>query len=181
MKKILICFALLIFGVRCQAGVQTQFAIQPTPEIGFTVPVLPAQDSEDDNSQIAIPALTSSPLELEFLIEKAKEDLAQRLSISITQIDLVEATEMVWPDTSLGCPLPGMVYEQVQTAGYIIQLEANREKYGYHTDIDNTVFLCEPASIESGSQKETDKNVEDGWPNQTKDNDVIIITPTPRK
>jgi hypothetical protein len=49
----------------------------------------------------SIPGLTT-------LIEKAKEDLAQRLSIPLSQINTVEAKEVFWPDASLGCPQPGL-------------------------------------------------------------------------
>jgi hypothetical protein len=131
-------------------------------------------------SMIRSPTVNGIPPAPNELVEKAREDLAQRLSVPVSQIDLVEAKEVVWSDASLGCPLPGMIYAQVQTAGYLIQLEANSEKYGYHTDLGNTVFLCEPASIENSSQKENEKNVEDGWPNQPKDKEMIKLTPTKR-
>ena len=121
---------------------------------------------------------TPSASGLEGLIEKAKEDLAQRLSISLDQISLVEATGVVWSDSSLGCPLPRMTYAQVQTAGFLLQLEASEQVYSYHADMDNTVILCESAANEYSSKKDKDKSIDDGWPNQTKDKDVIFVTPT---
>jgi len=80
---------------------------------------------------------------MEGLIEKAKEDLAQRLAIDVENINVLEARAVVWPDASLGCPQPGIVYAQVQTAGYLIQLEANSEIYEYHMDTGEQVILCE--------------------------------------
>lgn len=69
---------------------------------------------------------------LQNLIEKAKEDLVQRSSIPITQINLVEAREVVWPDASLGCPRPEMAYAQVLTPGYLILLKAGDTTFEFH-------------------------------------------------
>ena len=80
---------------------------------------------------------------LQNLIKKAKEDLAQRLSISMAQINLVEMTEVEWSDSSLGCPQPGMDYLQVITPGYLILLEANAQTYEYHSNRDTYFVLCE--------------------------------------
>ena len=53
--------------------------------------------------------------------------------------------------------------------------------YGYHTNMQDTITLCSYALEENSSPKNTDTNFDDGWPNQTMDRDVIIITPTPWK
>lgn len=80
---------------------------------------------------------------LQSLIEKAKEDLAHRLSILGTQINLVEATAVTWPDASLGCPREGMAYAQVLTPGYLIRLEANGKTYEYHASRGTYIIYCE--------------------------------------
>lgn len=80
---------------------------------------------------------------LEYLIEIAKEDLAQRLSMSVTQINLVETAEVEWSDSSLDCPQPGMEYLQVITPGYRILLETNGNLYEYHSNRDTYVVYCE--------------------------------------
>lgn len=80
---------------------------------------------------------------LQSLIETAKEDLTQRLSIPVTQINLVEATEVEWSDSSLDCPQPGMDYLQVITPGYRIVLEAGGQAYEYHSNRDAYVIYCE--------------------------------------
>jgi hypothetical protein len=180
----LFCFILILVIPACTAVADfesttpTQPASSPTIDVGFTVPVLPTQEPQKDSTQMTQPTPPPYSSGLEGLIEKAKEDLAQRLSISISQIDLVEAKEVVWPDASIGCPQPGMMYAQVQTMGFLVQLEAAEQVYSYHTDMDNTIILCESNPKEKRVNKDTDKNVEDGWPNQTKDKDVIIVTPT---
>jgi len=81
--------------------------------------------------------------DLQDLIEKAKENLAQRLSIPSSQIDLLEAADVVWSNASLGCPQPGMMYADVLTPGYLILLNANGQEYEYHASKSSDVFLCE--------------------------------------
>lgn len=96
-------------------------------------------EDQKDSEQMTQPPSTG----MEFLIEKAKTDLAQRLSISISEINLIEAREVVWPDASLGCPQPGMEYAQVLEDGALIVLEAQGATYDYHSGGTRGLFLCE--------------------------------------
>lgn len=89
---------------------------------------------------------TPSAFGLQGLIEKAKEDLAQRLSISANQINLVDAPEVEWSDSSLDCPQPGIDYLQVITPGYRILLEAGGQEYEYHSNRDAYAVYCENAN-----------------------------------
>jgi hypothetical protein len=84
---------------------------------------------------------------LEALIHLAQEDLAQRLSIPIEQIEVLEARSVVWPDSSLGCPQPGMRYKQVPQDGSLIKLAVDGGVYEYHSGGGREPFLCEPASL----------------------------------
>jgi hypothetical protein len=86
-----------------------------------------------------------SPIEhkLDTLIQSAKEDLAQRLSISVEQIEVVEARSVVWPDASLGCLQPGKMYAQVVTPGFVVVLEAKDRTHRYHADAGDRLILCE--------------------------------------
>ena len=96
------------------------------------------------------------PPGMESLIEKAKEDLAQRLSVLITKIDLIEAKSVVWPDSSLGCPQPGMRYKQVPEDGVLIVLEAQGTVYEYHDGGGRGLFLCEQALSKSEKPPQID-------------------------
>lgn len=58
--------------------------------------------------------------------------LAQQLGISPDAITVVTIEEVTWPDASLGCPQPGMMYAQVLTPGYRLVLEAAGKTYEYH-------------------------------------------------
>lgn len=76
------------------------------------------------------------------IVESTKKDLADQLGIGIDQIKTVAVEKKEWPDSSLGCPQPGYMYAQVITPGYWIILEANGEKFDYHTDLEGRVVLC---------------------------------------
>ena len=77
------------------------------------------------------------------LVLQAKEDLAGRLGIAISEIELLSFEEVVWPDSSLGCPQPGMRYKQVPYDGALIRLSAGGQIYDYHNGGSRGVFLCE--------------------------------------
>lgn len=92
-----------------------------------------------------VSAMTQTALDpgLQRLVEMAKEDLATRLSIAVDEIDLIEAKAVVWPDSSLGCPQPGMQYLQVPEDGAFVILQARGLNYEYHTGGSRGLFLCE--------------------------------------
>ena len=89
------------------------------------------------------PLPTASNPDLQNLIEKAREDLAERLSVPTTQINLNEVTEVEWSDSSLDCPQPGIAYLQAITPGYRIVLEVNSQSYEYHSNRDAYFVYCE--------------------------------------
>jgi hypothetical protein len=76
------------------------------------------------------------------LVQTAKDDLAQRLNVEAEGIQVVKAEAVQWPDGSLGCPKPGMMYNQMVTPGYQIILSAGGTEYDYHGNASE-VFLCE--------------------------------------
>jgi hypothetical protein len=113
----------------------------PSEDTPFTTASLPSiQESDTEtNPSLPIPAIRG----IQTVIEKAKEDLAQRRLISTSEIQLIESEEVLWSDTSLGCPHPGTAYAQIVTPGYLIKLEANGIEFEYHANIHNYVFYCE--------------------------------------
>lgn len=92
---------------------------------------------------------------LQSLVEQAKEDLAERLSIPVSSIDLLEARDVTWTNSSLGCPQPGMYYMEVLAPGYLIRLRADGREYEYHAGRSRKVFLCpNPSPPLSGQYEE---------------------------
>ncbi|CAG0991480.1 hypothetical protein ANAEL_02320 [Anaerolineales bacterium] len=93
---------------------------------------LDAQLPDDEGSQPA-------PREI---VEKVKADLVKQFKVNADEIRVREARAVDWPDTSLGCPQPDMVYAQVITPGYWVLLEVEGKQYPYHTDRDGQIILC---------------------------------------
>lgn len=86
------------------------------------------------------------------LIERARVDLARRLTLPESQINVIEAKEAAWPDASLGCPQPGVDYVQIPTPGYLVKLEYGGNEFEYHVGIHGNVLYCEnPAPPISGA------------------------------
>jgi hypothetical protein len=77
------------------------------------------------------------------LVESARKDLAKRLSIPASEIALVEFRKTTWPDGSLGCPQPGMMYTQMVQDGTVIRLTARKRTYEYHSGTAAEPVLCE--------------------------------------
>jgi hypothetical protein len=106
--------------------------VQPETEERTMTPTPPGEATE-----------AKLPSEAEEAVQLAQEDLRQRLDLAPEAIRLVSVEAVDWPDTSLGCPEPGMMYAQVITPGFRVVLEAERETYEYHTHQGRVVVLCD--------------------------------------
>lgn len=146
--RILLVGYLVFLSARCNPVPATNAPETPThPSIetavlpeAQTLPPSPTQEDEmQTDPSLPIPAVPG----LEILIEKAKADLAQRLSVPVSQIDTLEAKQVFWPDESLGCPQPGATYAQTVIPGYLILLQSNGDEFEYHANIHHRVFYCE--------------------------------------
>lgn len=74
-------------------------------------------------------------------IDMAVNDLAGRLKINADQINLVQVVANTFGNTSLGCPKPGVMYAQVLTPGFVIELSYLNNTYTYHAGLE-TVVTC---------------------------------------
>ncbi|MBI2757227.1 MAG: hypothetical protein HYX49_00950 [Chloroflexi bacterium] len=115
-------------------------------------PALAASSNSSGSSLQSANAPTNTPefadtpsveLDVDKLVDLAKKDLAGRLKIDLTQIALLKAMEITWPDVSQGCtPSSGQILTKGQVYGYRVWLEAGGQKYIYHTALTGQVFLC---------------------------------------
>ncbi|HWE24044.1 MAG TPA: hypothetical protein VG496_08900 [Myxococcales bacterium] len=87
-------------------------------------------------------ARLKSTMATEQIVALARTDLAARLNIPADEIETRLVRPTVWPDASLGCPKPDMVYAQVETPGYTIELTAKGKTYRYHAD-QRRVVACD--------------------------------------
>jgi len=105
----------------------------------------------------SVPAVTATPGEpstetvyevgmidrgLTPFVELATTDLAERLDIEPDSIEVLTAVLVVWPDASLGCPEPDLMYAQVLTDGSVIELGVDDLVYRYHSGGDQPPFPC---------------------------------------
>lgn len=146
-----IVFAILLFMLMAGCG-PVNDADQPpnvtfSPSIPPPTAIRPSQTPTVSGDPAVTTPTQPTPADpvLRSLIDEAKTDLAQRLSLPVEQITLLEAAAVTWPDGSLGCPEEGMAYAQVLSPGYLIRVEAGGQEYEYHAS-RSTVFYCQNPS-----------------------------------
>lgn len=77
------------------------------------------------------------------VVRAAIKDLATRLDLHLAEVEIVSAENVIWPDTSMGCPRPGMAYRQVPQDGVRIVLRAGNQIFHYHSGGVRPPILCE--------------------------------------
>jgi hypothetical protein len=128
MMRVLIGAAVLMLAMACAP------AAQPTP--GTT----PTPDPTPTPETTPIPPQTDLP---EIITRPIFEDVAERTGVDFAEINVVRAQAVTWPDPSLGCPEPGMVYPQVIVDGYWLVLEVDGTEYDYRGSGVGEFILCE--------------------------------------
>ena len=81
--------------------------------------------------------------ELLEMVARAREDLADRLDVEPDDLEILAASEVVWPDESLGCPAPGKKYASQTREGYFIRLRFEERVYRYHAARGGAPFRCD--------------------------------------
>jgi hypothetical protein len=80
----------------------------------------------------------------------AIDALAAELGIAREQISVQSVSAVDWPDSSLGCPKPGMAYLSVVTPGHRVTLLANGKLHSVH-EANNKAFVCRQARSVAGA------------------------------
>lgn len=75
-------------------------------------------------------------------VQIALGDLASRLDIDESEIEVVSVEEVTWRDGSLGCPQPDRAYTQALVNGTRIVLQAEGRAWHYHSGGGREPFLC---------------------------------------
>lgn len=79
---------------------------------------------------------------LQALVDAALEDAARRTKLERSKLNVISAEAVTWPDGSLGCPQPGMLYTQALVPGYRIRIQAGTEVLDYHAGRRGQLVLC---------------------------------------
>jgi hypothetical protein len=135
-------------------GLETQAPL-PTASMPVTATAIPVNPTQGVETQMAPASPTQVTPAMQGMLETARQDLAKRLSISESGINLVRASAVNWSDSSLGCPQPGMAYAQIITPGYLVLLSDGSRQYEYHAGRDQLPFYCKnpkpPSALDPGS------------------------------
>ncbi len=77
------------------------------------------------------------------LMGRILADAAARTGFSRSALIIIQDLAMTWPDGSLGCPLPGVMYTQAPVAGYHILVQAGDAVLDYRATSRGSFVLCE--------------------------------------
>lgn len=119
-----------------------------TTEPGEETPVRQPLSSVPPVPPVASYPADAYPPELAGVVDGAIADLAETLDIDAGAVTVVLVEQVVWPDRSLGCPQPDMMYAQVLTEGSRVLLAVGGTGYAYHSDGVIDPFLCASAPLE---------------------------------
>ncbi|MEO6409733.1 MAG: hypothetical protein ABIO45_13395 [Burkholderiaceae bacterium] len=75
-------------------------------------------------------------------IQAVLADAASRMRLDPSQVKLVSSENVTWPDGSLGCPVPGMLYTMAIVAGYRIRIQTGAQRLQYHAASNGKWLLC---------------------------------------
>jgi hypothetical protein len=133
-----------------ETAAATAIHMPPTETATATVTSVPPTETATASATPVLPTGEATPLpevstslEDDEIVRQARQDLAGRLGVDEESISVSRVEAVEWPDASLGCPQPGMMYAQVVTPGYLVVLEVDGKPYEYHTSQKHFV-LCEP-------------------------------------
>jgi hypothetical protein len=129
MRRVLFVLAILIVAVTACA-----------PEVAAT---------EEATSVDEQPTPTHIPVDLTPAQRAAINALMEELSLSADKIKLVSTEAMTWPDGCLGIVRMGVMCTQTEVPGFKIVLEADGQKYEFHTNRDGSVVMLAAGAQES--------------------------------
>lgn len=102
-------------------------------------------DNEEGSADI-VPTVTV-PAELETLVKEISADLEKRAGAKPEEVALTQIEAVTWPDGSLGCPQPGMMYTMAIVEGYRITYKVAGEAYYYHTAGGKRFNYCDEKAL----------------------------------
>ena len=112
-------------------AVNPQFAT-PTPK--------PAEKDDYVPAPTSTPEPTPTP-EIPSFGGLFMAELSNKLGILASDISVISYENVIFNDTSLDCPEPGMFYAQVLTPGWKIQFNASNKIYFYHSNLDGSNYI----------------------------------------
>ena len=118
----------------------TENIAEPPPTTGRPAPSLPPKETLPTVVTTSTPGVTGEVPE--GFVDKVVADAASRAGVDESSVVVTTATAMQWPDGSLGCPEPGVMYTQAVVDGSQIVVQAGGETFDYRLDGRGQFKLC---------------------------------------
>lgn len=107
-------------------------------------------------SSLLLAALSmNEPINQEQAVILAKQAASKHLNLPVEQLTVQQAQAIDWPDSSLGCPQPGMMYLQVITPGFKVLLKAAEKTYPVHVGGAHAVVCAGDAGAARGAKAQS--------------------------
>ncbi len=139
-------YLIFVFSLALAACGAPSAGARETPELPpQDPPIFPTESTPENPLQLGRtpePTEMSSTPPAEKFVQLTKQDLANRLGIDASTIQLVRSEEKLWLNAALGCPRPGVFYPSGRVPGFQIWLEVEETEYVYNTDLNGTLILC---------------------------------------
>lgn len=81
------------------------------------------------------------------LVDEILKDAEELSGVPKSDLEIVRADEVTWPDGSLGCPEPGFSYTQALVEGYDIDVRAGEILLDYRATSGGNFRLCPGLSV----------------------------------
>lgn len=121
--------------------------IKEMRELGMLIFFLAASSgcaADDPVNQSQEVPMASPKAVSEEMVAVAKADAAQRSGKSVDEIKVLSAERVTWPNSAMGCPMPGRMYTQALVPGYRIVLSVGEQKFDYHAGSKGVPTFCPP-------------------------------------
>lgn len=125
---------------RHAAWLATLLDTNPFPEA--IDPPLTLEESQADTAGATVGQSAAGTPTLSGATAPLVAAIAADLGVSPESVQVITIESRDWPDSSLGCPQPDMLYAQVITPGYLVLVDVSGERIEYHTDERGTVVRC---------------------------------------
>ena len=111
----------------------------------FPAAIDPPLTLEDEDPTVTTPPATPEATEnpgADAALEPIVAAIAAELGLAPGEVNVVSVTEEIWPDASLGCPEPDMLYAQVVTPGFRVVIDVGGEQIEFHAVERGTIVRC---------------------------------------
>ncbi len=138
----------LLVLVAALIGACTGSTVSPASPASSAGPTSPSPEPPSSEPAETEPVTGEVP---PAVLAAAKAELATIVGADAAAGAVVVSAEAVdWPDSSLGCPQPDMMYLQVITPGYQVVFEVGGVQYDMRAAASGGVVRCEPAKPVGG-------------------------------